>query len=343
MRINQLLQKLPIETSYLVNNPIDIYYLTGLDVSSGSLVIGKNSFLLVDGRYFEACKNKSPVPVYLTKEGLLFELIQGTLWVDKNSLTIGAFLNLEEKAKDKEIHLQPVESQVMPLRLIKDKEEISLLKEASLLGVEGFHYVKSLLKLGISENEVASELEYFWRKKGGQGVAFEPIIAFGPNSSMPHYRAGSALLKEGDLVLIDIGVKKGHYHSDMTRVLHFGEISPQLKELHRVVQESIESALLKLRQGAIIRDVDEAARQVMRNYGYEEYFTHSLGHGVGLEIHETPLIKSQGPSSSMILQEGMVITIEPGLYLPNLGGVRLEDTVVITKTGYENLTNLPYA
>ena len=343
MRIDRLLKKLPEKVSYLVNNPIDIYYLTGLDISAGSLVVGKNSFLLVDGRYFEVCKNKSPVPVYLTKEGLIFELIEGSLWVDKESLSIGSFLNLEEKAKTKNITLRPVESQIKSLRMIKDTEEISLLREAARLGVEGFQFLKSLLKLEISEIEMASELEYFWRKKGGQGVAFEPIIAFGSNSSMPHYRAGGRALKKNDIVLIDIGVKKNHYHSDMTRVIHFGKISSQLKELHSIVQESIESALLKLRPGAMIQEIDEAARVVMRQYGYEDYFTHSLGHGVGLEIHESPLIKSQGPTCSMPLEEGMVITIEPGLYLPKIGGVRLEDTVVITATGYENLTQLPYA
>lgn len=340
MRIKKLQEKLPENTSYLVNSPIDIYYLTGLDLSAGSLVIGKNSFLIVDGRYYEACREKCPVPVHLIKEGLLFELVEDTLWVDKDSLTVGAFLKLQADAKG--MLIQPVDSLVKPLRMIKDPKEIKLLKEASNLAVEGFHYVKSLLKAGVEEREIRSELEYFWRKKGGEKVSFDPIIAFGLHSSMPHYRAGKGKLKEGDLVLIDIGVEKEHYHSDMTRVVPFGAIPEQLKTLHQVVQEAIETALTRLKSGILLKEIDESARKVMRKAGYEEYFTHSLGHGIGLEIHEYPLIKSQGPSSTVPLQEGMVVTIEPGLYLPAVGGVRLEDTVVITNEGYENLTPIPY-
>jgi Xaa-Pro aminopeptidase len=345
-RIQNLLHSLKAGETCIVTNPTDIYYLAGLEVSVGSLVIAhEGSFLLVDGRYFEACKKTSPVFVHLAEEGRLFELIKDTKWliVDKDNTSHGTFLKLEESAKKYGINLQASESLIKPLRAIKDETEIQLLKEASDLGLEGFDFAASLLKTGITEQEVACELEYFWRKKGAQGVAFDPIIAFGPNSAMPHYRAGQAVLKDGDLVLIDIGVKWKRYHSDMTRVVFHGVPDPKLKEIHGIVKEANQRASELLKPGVLVKEVDGLARQIIANAGYGEYFTHSLGHGVGLDIHEFPLIKSASPMGDVVLQEGMVITIEPGIYLPGIGGVRLEDTVIITKDGYENLTKRDYA
>lgn len=340
IRIEKLVQSIPLNTAVLVTNPIDIYYLTGLTLSAGSLVVRhEGSFLLVDGRYIEACKESSPVPAYLTEEGKLFQRIQGTLIVDQDQISYGAYLKLEEEAKKAGVKLKALSSFVTPLRAIKDANEIALLKEAADLGSEGFDFASSLLKEGITEEEVACELDCFWRKKGSQGVAFEPIIAFGANSAMPHYRASTTALKRGDIALIDIGVKWKHYHSDMTRVVFFGEVDPKLKTIHAVVKQAVEAALSRLKPGILSGDLDLAARQVIVDAGYGDNFTHNLGHGVGLEIHEFPFLKK---GSSIPLQEGMVVTIEPGIYLPHLGGVRLEDTVVITKDGYENLTKRDY-
>lgn len=341
-RIKKLLQLMGPKQAYLITKPVDIYYLTGLDISTGSLVLAQDHcFLLVDGRYFEACKKNSPIPVYLTKEGLFFELIKDkdTLVVDGDHTSHSSFLKLQESGKN----IQSTKSLTEALRAIKDSEEIRLLKEASNLGLEGFDHALTLLKTGITEAEVAYELEYFWRKKGSQGVAFEPIIAFGANSAMPHYRAGNGVLKEGDIVLIDIGVKKNHYHSDMTRVYFWGQVNPKLHEIHQIVEEAIRSALSKVKAGVLVKEVDATARKLITDRGYGNYFTHSLGHGVGLEIHEYPWVKSGSPFGDVSLEEGMVITIEPGIYLPELGGVRLEDTVIVKKNGYENLTERVYA
>lgn len=341
-RIEKLLQKIEKNQTCLITHPVDIYYLTGMNVSSGSLIISHEiRALLVDGRYFEACKTLCPVPVFLLKEGLLFELIKGTeaLMIDQDNTSYGAFLKLKAAG----IRVDPKTSLVKELRAIKDPEEIALLKKASELGLEGYDYVRSLLRPGIKEREVAAELEYFWRKRGSDGVAFDPIIAFGSSSAMPHYRAGDAILKNGDIVLIDIGVTKDHYHSDMTRVVFCGTPVPELKEIHGIVKDAVKAALATLRPGVLLKDVDMAARAVLASAGYEEFFTHSLGHGIGLEIHEFPLVKSAAPYGDVCLEEGMAITIEPGIYLPGIGGVRLEDTVIITKTGYENLTTRVYA
>lgn len=345
-RIEKLLKVIENKQACLITHPVDIFYLSGMNVSAGTLVISHEiSALLVDGRYFEACKRDCKIPVFLAKEGLLFELIKGldTLIIDQDNTSYAAYLKWAESAKNAGINILPKENLVRQLRIIKDASEIDLLKKASNLGLEGFDYAKSLLKPGIKERDVAAELEYFWRKKGSEGTAFDPIIAFGANSAMPHYRAGDAVLKDDDIVLMDIGVTKEHYHSDMTRVVFFGSPVPQLKEIHGVVENAVKAALAYLRPGTFLKDLDAAARAVLSKAGYEAYFTHSLGHGIGLEIHEYPLVKSGAPYGNVPLQEGMVITIEPGIYLPGIGGVRLEDTVVITKTGYENLTEREYA
>lgn len=174
-------------------------------------------------------------------------------------------------------------------------------------------------------------------KKGGQGVAFEPIIAFGENSAIPHHRASETRLSQGMTVLIDIGVKWKGYHSDMTRTLFWGEPPEIMREIYDIVQEAQMRALTICKPGTLIGELDSAARDYITSKGYGEKFLHSLGHGVGLEIHEWPLIRKREPYQSLPLQAGMVITIEPGIYLSNIGGVRIEDTIVITPTGYEIL------
>ena len=345
-RIENLLKKIEKNQAYLITEPVDIFYLTGMNVSAGTLIVSHAaSALLVDGRYFEACKKDCPIPVFLAKEGLIYQLLKDAeaLIIDQDNTSYAAFLKWTESAKNAGLEIIPKENLVKQLRIIKDSSEIHLLKKTSDLGLEGYDYVCSLLKAGITEREVAAELEYFWRKKGSMGVAFDPIIAFGANSAMPHYRAGDAVLKDGDIVLIDIGVTKDHYQSDMTRVVFFGTPKTKLLEIRDVVEASLKAALSLLRPGTFLKDLDVAARTVLAKAGYEEFFTHSLGHGIGLDVHEYPLLKASAPYGNVQLEAGMAITIEPGIYLPGIGGVRLEDTVIITNTGYQNLTKRDYA
>lgn len=353
------LQKILPELScdaIIIDDPINLYYLTGLQLSSGSLLLQSNdAHLLVDGRYFESAKKTSPVPVVLSDRDqkalqTLFEQANSSVaklgfnsesTTYKSYLELQATLNLLHKKSHKYLSLIPLENPVKSLRSIKTDSEFSDLREAAKLGSEGFDFVCSQLKEGISEIELASELEIFWKRRGAKGPAFEPIIAFGANSSMPHYRAGSARLKKGDCVLIDIGVNLHHYNSDMTRVVFFGKPSPKMLEIYSVVQQAQQAALNLCRPGTPIGELDQTARKVMANYGYEEYFTHSLGHGIGLEVHEWPLLRNSLPYKDLPLAEGMAITIEPGIYLPNIGGIRIEDTILITSHGHENLTNRP--
>ncbi|KAF3362516.1 Xaa-Pro dipeptidase [Chlamydiales bacterium STE3] len=342
IRISRLQNKMEEKhcSAFLVTNLVDIFYLTGLVLSAGKiLVTSEQAILMVDGRYIEVCRANSPIPVVLAEKNTLWDLLerQPHLAIDSEAISYQSFLDLQEEANKRSIILTPLRGMFQSLRAIKESEEIAKLKDSANLCVSGFEFLLTQLKEGVSEQNLATRLEQYWKNQGRTSLSFEPIIAFGANSSMPHYRAGNTLLKKGDLVLIDIGVALDHYHSDMTRVVFFGEENAQLKEIYEIVLAAFNKAIALCQPGTLIGDLDEAARSVIREAGYGDYFNHSLGHGVGLEVHEFPIIKQKMSYSQQSLQEGMVITVEPGIYLPEIGGIRIEDTIVITKDGCESL------
>lgn len=332
----------------LIENKIDLFYLTGLDLSAGKMIVGaKEACLIVDKRYFELCQKTSPVPVFPSEENSWDQFFekQAYAWIkkfafDSENTSYQNYLNLHA-ALHSRLELIPFQDPIKRLRMLKDEGEIKILREAGDLGAKGFDYVCTLLTEGVTEIELANELEIFWKKNGGKGLAFDPIIAFGANSSMPHYRAGNTQLQNNQIVLLDIGVNYQQYHSDMTRTVFFGIPDPILAEVYEVVKGAQKAALALCRPGTSIAKLDDAARSYIKEHGYGEKFTHSLGHGIGLEVHEMPLLRNKPPYSEIELEAGMVITIEPGIYIEGLGGVRLEDTIAITASGYENLTNRP--
>ncbi len=228
---------------------------------------------------------------------------------------------------------------LMDIRIVKSEEEQKALEEAALLNSKGFDYIVSQLKEGMREDELARKLHLFFIDNGGDRLSFDPIIAFGVSSAAPHYRPTNRALKKGDIVLIDIGVRKNGYHSDMTRTLFFGEPHPELKKIYEIVKEAQAKALASVREGISSIELDRVARDFIIEKGYGPQFGHSLGHGVGIDIHEFPFLRSKPPET--FLREGMCITIEPGIYLPGLGGVRIEDMVLVTKDGYIDLTKRP--
>jgi Xaa-Pro aminopeptidase len=346
-KLEQSLEGLSCD-ALLIEDPINLYYLVGIELSEGKILIHKNgSHLIVDSRYYEACLKKSPIPVVLSKVDILIELLRSKdfsfiskFGFNNEKTTYKRYLELRSilVKTGRKIELLPLETPVEKLRIIKDQDEIKTLREAADLGSEGFDFVCSILKEGITEAEVAMELEIFWKRKGSKGLAFDPIIAFGPNSSMPHYRAGNVSLKQGDAVLIDIGVNWKHYHSDMTRVVFFGQPDPKINQIYQIVKKAQELSLQLCKPKTTIAQLDDAARGYITSQGFGDQFTHNLGHGVGLEIHEAPGLRNISPQGDVLLKPGMVITIEPGIYLSDVGGVRIEDTVVITDEGHENLT-----
>ena len=249
---------------------------------------------------------------------------------DSAKTTVDQYQQLEKLFPEKMV---PVAHLLKRQRAIKDKEEIAKLEKSARVAWRGFKHICKMLSVGVREKDLALEFELFCLKHGASGLSFETIIAFGENTAMPHYRAGDRKLEKGDLILIDFGVVVDHYASDMTRTIEFGKVDRQLIHMQKVVYDAFLAALAVCRPGTKVKEIDLAARKVMRRAKMEHLFLHSLGHGVGLETHEFPSIRYNSADKDETLKEGMVFTIEPGLYLPKLGGVRYENTVVVTKQG----------
>lgn len=322
----------------LITDPISIYYLTGFSLTAGKLLLQKKkSALLVDGRYFLAAQKRCPCEVVLYSQGAIKNLLpeRAVLGFDA-SITTYQEWHQWEKALGANISLKPLSSPLRALRLIKDAQEIALMKRSADITKRGFLHLVNLLKEGIEERELAKEFTLFILQHGAEKLSFDPIIAFGVNSSFPHYRSGNARLKKNDIVLMDLGVIADRYCSDMTRVVFHGKPDPELARVHETVKRGQQKVLRNCKPGVSLGSLDKMVREDFAKEDWEKYYLHSLGHGVGLEIHEFPRIKSDGEDKDILLEEGMVITIEPGIYLPEKGGARHEDTIVITKDGYEN-------
>lgn len=325
----------------IIEHPTNLYYLTGLSFSSGMLFVHpKESHLFVDGRYFALAKEKAPVAVSLSSQEnqnkYLRPFAGKTVVLDSTYTSYERFLYWQEELKKAGVKIESAPQLLQQLRAIKDQKEIESLQDSAALLWKAFIHARSLLQEGVTELQIAKEFEIYALKHGAQKMAFEPIIAFGKNSAYPHYRAGNAKLKKTDIVLMDLGVVVDSYHSDMTRMVFMKKEDPRLKKMYQVVRDAQAAALALCKPGVLLKELDLAARKVMKKADLEELFIHSLGHGVGLDIHEFPSIKKVGKDADVPLQEGMVITIEPGLYLPGKGGVRYEDTILITKKGFQN-------
>jgi Xaa-Pro aminopeptidase len=226
------------------------------------------------------------------------------------------------------------------LRKVKDENEIKLMRKAADLTSWGMRVAGEVVAAGVKEYEVAAEIEYAMRKNGSSGTAFETIVASGLASAFPHGGCSDREIREGDLVVVDMGATYKFYRSDMTRTFVAGKPSAKQKKLYEVVRSAQEKAVNSMKPNVEAKDVDAAARKVIADAGYGEYFVHSLGHGVGLDIHEPPTLN---PDSEDMLAAGNVVTVEPGIYLVGYGGVRIEDTVLMQRNSAEKLTSGPYA
>ncbi|HMP08434.1 MAG TPA: M24 family metallopeptidase, partial [Lacipirellulaceae bacterium] len=224
------------------------------------------------------------------------------------------------------------------LRMGKDRDEIERTRRACDQARRAFEVVRARLTPDMTEAEVAAELEYHARRFGGKGLSFEPIVGVGPRSALPHGRPTRKRIGEGDFTLIDWGVNEGLYMSDLTRILATAKISPKLRKLYEVVLRAQCAGIAAVRPGAVCEDVDAAARGVIAEAGYGKQFGHGLGHAVGLEIHEAPRFAA---GQKTVLKPGMIMTVEPGIYFPEWGGIRIEDDVLVTRDGHEVLTSVP--
>lgn len=339
-RILELQNKLSSD-AVLIEDPIDLLYLTGLSLSRGVFVATKEeTVLFVDGRYFAKAQKEASCAVRLLSGNYLNDWLEArsirTLEFDSNYTAFSRYEALKNESKT--VSLKPMPALLRAQRSIKNSTEIVALKKAADITWRGLKHMESLLREGILEAELAMEFEFFVRKEGASGLSFSPIVAFGENSAYPHYRAGKAELKQGQVVLMDVGAVIDDYAGDLTRVVFFGEGNPQLQNMLELTKRAHQKAVNLVRPGTTFGELDLAARSVFAEAGVESLFTHSLGHGIGLETHEFPSIKDGGPDRDVKLEAGMVFTIEPGLYRPGLGGVRWEDVILVTKNGYEQLT-----
>ncbi len=325
----------------IIEDPTDLLYLTGMTLSRGILAVTKkDAILIVDGRYIGMAGKKAPCPVGLLREtgpDALLEWLEGKnvrkLAFDSATTSYNRFESLKKTMPH--VELAPHKSLLQGLRAIKDAKEIAALKKAQALTYRGFQHVESLLRDEVSEEELAFEFEVFVRKHGASGLSFPSIIAFGENSAYPHHRAGKTKLAKDQVVLIDVGAIVDEYHGDLTRVVFFGKPDATVQKWLGWTQLAQKKALEAVKEGVLVKELDLLARKVFAEHGVEEKFSHGLGHGVGLETHEFPSLKAAGVDRDVKLRAGMVITIEPGLYQPGIGGVRWEDMIVVLENGYE--------
>jgi len=343
--LQALLPTLGVDALY-VSHPKNILYLTGQELSLGRLIVGKQTVtLLVDGRYIVACKEALGAIVEPYSKEKLIDLFKtqysGKIGFEASEERYWNYMQLKELTDAAGCELTPLQKPVVALRAVKDMHEIEKIQAACNLCVDGFDFVVASLKEGITEKQLATELDIFWKKRGGE-CGFPSIIAFGENTSKPHYRPKERALAKNEVVLVDIGCCLNGYHSDMTRMVFFGQVHPKIEEICTIVKNAQETALAACRAGATSWQLDTAARDVITQAGFGDHFPHSTGHGVGLDIHEDPIIKKDDAIPEVVLKPGMIITIEPGIYLPGIGGVRIEDTVVVQEGGYIQLINRPH-
>jgi len=340
-------------TGLLVTHLPDVRYLAGFTGSSAALgVTRRRSRLFTDGRYrAQAAEEVQSAQVEIVSGAPAIAAVQ---WLaaqpgadftgfDPTHTTVAELthLRIELPSKLRRTFLAPLAaSMVESLRLIKEAHELELISTAAQIGCDLFEHILTVIRPGVPEVEIAAELEYQARLRGAEGMSFETIVASGERSALPHGKATLAPLPRKGFVTLDFGIIREGYCSDMTRTVHLGTPRSEERKAYGAVLEAQESAVAAVSPGAGCGDVDEAARSVLRKAGMADAFSHSTGHGVGLEIHESPRV---GAGQKTKLQPGMVVTIEPGVYWPGKFGVRIEDMVAVTQSGGQVLTPAPKA
>lgn len=322
----------------------NIRYLLGFSGSDGAALIrAQQDTLLIDGRYATQARQEAAqaeVREYSDKIEGISDLFKAN-GVEKIGIEAGAVsLDLFRKLKKRnsKVSFWSLSAEELGyLRAIKELDEIERIKRAIAIGTESFFKVTDLIKPGISERDIATELEYQMRKAGAEGISFSTIVASGPNSALPHGRAGARKLERGDVVIIDWGAAFAGYHSDETCTLVVGKATADFKKVYNLVREAHDRAIAAIRPGVSCAEVDRQARECIEQGGWGPHFTHGTGHGIGLDIHESPRLTARSVEK---LEAGMVVTVEPGVYIPGLWGVRIEDVVEVTDKGAQILTHI---
>lgn len=331
----------------LVTHLPNIFYLCGFTGTAGVLLFcaGERNpqlYFHTDGRYTQQAREqvkgarvvitKNPAPAEACER--IKKLGLKTVSFEAGHLPYASYKYLNQFLRGK-VRLKPSSDLVEQLRVIKDAGEVEQVRAAVLLGSSLFQTALSSIKPGVTENVVAGELELQARRAGAEKMSFDTIVASGPRSALPHGRASAAAISSSGFIILDYGVILAGYCSDMTRTVHVGRASRTHRKMYEAVRDAQLASIEAVRPGVEAGEVDKAGRQVLKKAGYDAYFTHSTGHGVGIEVHESPRL---GRGQTQKLSPGMVVTIEPGIYIPEEGGVRIEDMVLVTESGHEVLT-----
>lgn len=346
LRVEKLRKKMQEENldSFLITSPYNLRYLTNFTGTTGLAVITlEKAFFITDFRYteqaaaqaqgFEIIKNVGPifeeVADLVQKEGLR------ELGFEETTVSFLEYSVLEEII---DAQLIPISGMIEELREIKDEEEIAIIEKACSIADLAYDHILKMIQPGMTELEVANQLDFYMRSLGASGVSFETIVASGLRSAMPHGVASKKIIEQGDLITIDFGCYYEGYVSDMTRTFAIGDPGEQLKEIYQIVLEAQLAVLEVAKPGVTGKQLDAVARDYITKHGYGEAFGHSTGHGIGLEIHEGPNVSVRAEKQFV---PGNIITDEPGIYLPGIGGVRIEDDLLITSDGNRVLTHSP--
>lgn len=338
-RISKLRALLPAGAGAYITSRANIFYYSGFTSEDAALIITPEQCILVtDSRYLIQAKQQAPdFTVVDIRDGLskIFENLDITvLGYEENYLTCAGFSKLQGLS----FETAPMQEIIWAPRRNKEPAEIRKIHAAEELGDAAFSHILNFLRVGKTEQEIALELEYFMKQNGAQGLSFETIVASGVRSAMPHGTASSKVIETGDFVTMDFGCVLDGYCSDMTRTVVMGKANDRQKEIYETVLSAQKAALAEIACGKSCSEIDAVARNVISNAGYGENFGHSLGHSVGIEIHENP---NFSPRSTDFVENGHVITVEPGIYIENFGGVRIEDVIAVENGRVLNLTASP--
>ncbi len=339
-KVKELLKRDGLD-GILVSSSVNRRYFSMFTGTAGHLLItGDVNLFATDFRYTQqACQQcpafkvvELPRDIWDGLYNILEEYGIKSLGFEDSYITYNKYCQMKEKFEG--VELLPMGEKLNHIRMLKNTEEIELMRTAAKISEQAFEHVKPMIKPGVAERDISMELEFFMKRAGCSGPAFDFIVASGWRSALPHGVASNKKIEYGDFVTLDFGAKYNGYCSDMTRTVVVGEYSSKQKEIYYIVLKAQTETLNRMRAGMTGSRVDGIARDIIQKAGYGEYFGHGLGHGVGLQIHEAPTLS---PKGDIVLKPGMAVTVEPGIYIQGFGGIRIEDLVIVTDSGVENL------
>lgn len=348
-RIETLIKNFPANAdAALITSGENRFYFSNFRSSAGVILVTRDiAYLIVDFRYGEAAQisaKNCKVIVYDNFSETICNLVKKhnlhNVLIERDNMTISELKTYENILKNTACNIivnSALDNIIKDMRIIKSEQEIEKIKASQEITEKAFYHILDYIKVGVKERDLALEIEYFMKKCGAENVAFDLIVISGKKTSLPHGVPSNDEIKNGDFVLMDTGALLDGYHSDMTRTVAINGVSQEQIDIYNIVLKANTEAIKSIRPGIYAKDVDKIARDIIYNAGYEGCFGHSTGHGVGLQIHEYPVAS---PKSKNILEKNMIFTVEPGIYLPNKFGVRIEDMVAVTENGAEILTSV---